>query len=242
MVGCLATRGTWSSGRPAAGLGGKDAGEVVGDALPDGRDLHRPAGSGRLDEHAAAEIEPDVLFVVEHDKIAGLRLGLVDARADGVLFADQVLERNAHLGVGDHHQPGAVDPVVRRTVEHVRIAQVGEGFRDNRLSGSAHLQGRGDGAAPCSPASPPWADTMPASADATGSSRWPKREVAVPDTVSPWVRPCTTGSCDVEIRPTWSAARVSIEAFAGRANITLQTRPTEAAEAVSAARRPKGPG
>src|SRR5262249_22230190 len=107
------------------------------------RHLDHVAGVRGVDELAAADVDPDVAQAVEEHEIAGGELAGGDVDAGGPEVAGVVRQAaTAGLGVGPHHEAGAVESTGARAAPHVRNALLAE--RDGRGPRAEARRGRGD--------------------------------------------------------------------------------------------------
>jgi hypothetical protein len=87
------------------------------------------AGVGRVDEAAAADVDADVVQVVEEHQVARAEAVHADVAAVAVLGGGEVGQVHAQLGVDVHDEAGAVEAARRGAAPHVRDAQVALGDR-----------------------------------------------------------------------------------------------------------------
>src|SRR4051812_6282101 len=109
----------------------------AGDAVdPDDR-----PGVRRVDEPAAADVDPDVAEAVEEDEVAGRWRG---DRLRRVPLGDGVVrERDPELGVDVHHEAGAVEAARARAAVDVRDAEIAKGDRGGcGMAGATRPPGR----------------------------------------------------------------------------------------------------
>src|SRR5712691_3504579 len=90
------------------------AGERAGVPAREAGDLDHVAGVWRVDELAAADVDPDVARAGEEDQVARLELAHRHRHAHAVLDVRAVRERDADLCEDVHHEAGAVEPAGSR--------------------------------------------------------------------------------------------------------------------------------
>src|SRR5215469_7631571 len=88
--------------------------------------LHDLTGNRRVDQHAAADVHPDMLVAVEPEDVSRLKLTGRDRRKPGHLIEADARDRHAGRGPRGLDQPGAIEALVARygTAPHVRAAEL----------------------------------------------------------------------------------------------------------------------
>src|SRR5262249_12066649 len=108
----------------------------------DARDLDHVTGVRRVDEAAAADVDPDMAEPVEEDEVAWLEAAQRNRAAVAVLGVRAVRKRDPDLREDVHHKAGAVEPGRRGAAPDVRRAEVAHRDPDDA---AVARRGRGTG-------------------------------------------------------------------------------------------------